>query len=192
MNGQQQMKLAASSNFSKEVPNSMSVPIHSLITQLGRLVGGFRLGSKGRLHCKCSPPPLDSYIPWLVKVFRLEAPELLYASVYLKRLHLLQRRPRIVQPCTPYRLVLAALTVAHKYLRDNSYTNVDWGRGFCLPKKDVDKVELAMLKLLKWELRASDEELHSVKTPPRRTHKHLVRRPRLRREDAMQTRWKTG
>jgi len=83
--------------------------------------------------------------------------------------------------------VLAALAVAHKYLRDNSYTNVDWGRGFHLSKPEMDKAELAMLKLLGWKLRISDEEQKAAEFSDFDHLKRPIRENRipLTREDAI-------
>ncbi|EXU95707.1 cyclin domain protein [Metarhizium robertsii] len=165
----------------------MSLPVDTVITHLNRLVRGFRHSKGDQLQCRCSPPPLEDYIPWLVRLFRLESPELLYASAYLDRLHHSRRRPRGIQRCTSHRLALAAIVVAHKYLRDNSYTNMDWGRGLCISKEEMDRTERAMLKLLGWNLRVSDEELQAVSLAVRRplTHPTRLKKIRLRRENAI-------
>jgi hypothetical protein len=166
---------------------AMSLSTPSTIAHLNRLANVFKPSNKDQLHCRCSPPAMEVYIPYLVETFRLEALELLHASVYLRRLRHLRKRVKRVQRCTPYRLVLAALAVAHKYLRDNSYTNVDWGRGFHLSKPEMDKAELAMLKLLGWKLRISDEEQKAVEFSDFDHLKRPIRENRisLTREDAI-------
>lgn len=133
------------------------------------------------------PPPLERYVSWLVAAYNLEAPELLYAAAYLKRLRRLHRRPKGIHRCTPYRLLLAAIMTAHKYLNDNSYTNVLWGRGFNLSRVEMDKVERAMLNLLGWKLRVSDEELQAVGWCPQDPTKYPLRHKKisLRRENAV-------
>lgn len=129
---------------------------------------------------------MDIYLSHLVETFHLEGPELLYASVYLKRLRNSQKRMRRVQHCAPYRLVLAALVVAHKYLRDSSYKNAVWGGGGNLAKAEMDRVELIMLNLLEWKLRVSDGELRDVEQVIVGSMRRPTRQGRIRlwREDA--------
>lgn len=164
----------------------MSRSIDILIASLKRLFLSIK-PSNNSLPCRCTPPPLQSFLPWLVKALDLEAPELLYASVYLRRLRHLQWRPGRVDSCTPYRLVLAAIAVAHKFLRDNSYTNAVWGWAFQLPNVEVNKAESALLKMLRWNLRVSADEIETMQRPCQHRLRRPILHPRisLHRENAI-------
>lgn len=165
----------------------MAFPLDSVFIHLERLINAFNHSERDQLHCNCSPPPLMPYLMWLAATFCLDNSELFYAAAYLRRLCHMNRRPRGIQRCTPYRLVLAAVIVAHKYLKENSYKNVDWGRGFDMSAREVDRVEWAMLNLLRCELRVSDDELRAVKSPFYHALRHPVRQKKigLRRENAI-------
>lgn len=55
------------------------------------------------------------------------------------------------------RMFLAALTCAHKYLYDNTFTNASWAKISKLPVKEINGAEKALLEMLDYRLYVSAE-----------------------------------
>ena len=138
---------------------TISSSTDAVITELNVLVRALAPDKQGYMSCGCATPPLNVCLARLVEALRLEPEDLLCAAGYLRHLHSLPLRRAKLHPCTPYRLMAAALAVAFKFPRGNSHTNADLGRAIGLRTADVDRAERAMRKMLSSRRRVTDVEL---------------------------------
>jgi len=114
---------------------------------------------------------LQRFISHLVKTSNTNPLTLLATLEYLHRLKGKLRLATRKFKCTTYRIFLAALIVANKYLYDWSPKNRKWARysrwscgtvrfRFTLP--DVNLMEAEMLSLLEWRLVVTEDDFFRV------------------------------
>lgn len=117
---------------------------------------------------------LQRFISHLVKASSTNSPTLLATLVYLHRLKGKLALATSKFKCTTYRIFLAALIVATKYLHDWSPRNKKWARysrwscgtvsfRFTLP--DVNLMEVEILSLLEWRLGVTEDDFLRVQMP---------------------------
>ena len=117
---------------------------------------------------------LQHFIYYLVKASNTSSLTLLATLVYLHRLKGKLALATRKYQCTMYRIFLAALIVATKYLHDWSPRNKKWAKysrwscgpvsfRFTLP--DVNLMEVEMLSLLEWRLGVTEDDFLHVQMP---------------------------
>jgi hypothetical protein len=113
-------------------------------------------------------PPLQSFITSLVSKSEVPITTLMSCLVYISRLKCrLQQEPWLRGiGGTPYRIFLACLILADKYLNDTSSTNMSWAifsnmkeRDFSFEKKEIDNMEKGLLDRLQWDAHISEKDL---------------------------------
>lgn len=151
--------------------------------------------------CSCNPPELGSLLRFYVSKLRLEESELVYAYVYLQKLQRHAQHIKRIQRCTKHRLLMAALSVAHKVLNDNSYKTSSWvptskeATGEGAPSISVSQMvstERILLKFLDWDVWVREKERKDVvetwlECLPRVMQRNSPRKERrpVRREQAL-------
>ncbi|KAH8836213.1 hypothetical protein DCS_04645 [Drechmeria coniospora] len=114
-------------------------------------------------------PTLHDFIGHIVKACKVTAPALLAALVYMGRLKAKLQPGHWGLRCTPYRIFLASLILADKFLYDTAFKNKQWarftmtyyaGHTFGFDIGDINVMEREMLKLLNWDLRVTDTDLY--------------------------------
>lgn len=117
-------------------------------------------------------PPLDGVIYYLIKMSGTGMPVLAGALVYLSRLRT-RIHPQGIR-YAEYGIFFTSVILASKYLNDCSLLNVQWatcsnikgdGCFFHLSLREVNIMEIELLRLLEWDLHISMEELIMATDP---------------------------
>lgn len=120
-----------------------------------------------------SLPSLEQFITSIVDRSHVQVPTLMSSLVYLDRLQ--KKLPPVAKgmPCTVHRIFLASLILAAKNLNDSSPKNKHWARysvvrgfdGFGFSLTEVNLMEKQLLFLLDWDLRITQQDLHTHLEP---------------------------
>ncbi|KAI7871440.1 hypothetical protein BDF14DRAFT_1691450, partial [Spinellus fusiger] len=94
-------------------------------------------------------PPMDQFVPLLVKRSSSTSGTLLAALVFLDRLQHRVPASSSCSPCSCQRIFLAALIVTTKMLHDTSPRNKHWARyASAFPIEQVNTMERQFLSLM--------------------------------------------
>ena len=132
-------------------------------------------------------PPLQVYIETLLKISGSSFNDLITALVYLSRLQRSLPFHATGSPETPHRVFLAALILAHKYLRDVPLKNTQWINKltfgtFTFRLEDVNLMERQFLSLIHYDLRVDEHDfnvhiLHMSRLTVARPARHQLWQP---------------
>jgi len=114
-------------------------------------------------------PPLKEFILTLVYSSDTQFSTLIGALVYLRRLKARLGPAAKGQQCVNYRIFLASLILASKYLNDITLLNKHWAKcsivrtrsfsfGFSLA--EINQMEREMLSILDWDLGITDDDIY--------------------------------
>lgn len=106
---------------------------------------------------RCPVISVRDYLHRLHSYFACSTECFVLALIYVDRL--VQRQPQFqLSHLNVHRVVLAALTIAAKFLDDRYYSNDYYGRVGGVRVKELNALEMRMLDLLKWRLIVTPEE----------------------------------
>ncbi|KAJ3378086.1 hypothetical protein HDU92_007670 [Lobulomyces angularis] len=129
---------------------------------------------------KCSPPSNFNLLPSLrafIKSLSFSDIYLSTAIIYISRIKFKKGSKGL--PDTHYRLFLASIITAHKFLDDNSYKNKLWSdlNGKLFSCKDINLMERQFLSMLDYNLMVSQEEYDSLNSKLLSTFKLHQQKP---------------
>ena len=107
-----------------------------------------------RIFCSSYRQPfgLDFYLTRLIRYIQCSRAVYVTALIYLDRLQLGTDKFILVTEKNIHRLLLTAIVLACKYLEDEQCASTFYARCGGVTMKEMNRLEIAMLKLLNWNL----------------------------------------
>lgn len=116
-----------------------------------------RMSVATRFDSICAPAtPISAYIPRLYRHFRCSEEVFVFALIYLDRV--IRANHIKINALNIHRLVLAASVIGVKFVEDVRYSNRYYARVGGIGLAELNRLELAFLKLVKFDLTVSKEE----------------------------------
>ncbi|KAJ2037118.1 hypothetical protein H4S03_003181 [Coemansia sp. S3946] len=131
--------------------------------QLYQQSGGIRSNFAHIIHQQPLLPSIDDFIRSVTASLNIKMAVLVTALIYVERLRKHLPKTATGSMDTPYRIFLASLLLADKFWSDHSVQikNLVAAAGGVFSMKEISAMERALLKLLKFSLYVSADEIHT-------------------------------